>query len=209
MRFTLQLKNKLNNKTSNVQIKQVIVKELPYRVVDASKFTYASDDQVPKDVVFNNQKLCIITFATTSIWEEYSIMVTPTLTWDEIHDAVLQIAQSMDFRNPENIKGVCFSCDPVYRVNKASVIDTRQGMPYETLPHKAIIYVSMFKRSHGWYPLAVGWDICDTCGTMESSKVKIKKCSVCLQAKYCSRECQTAAWSTHKLQCCKNVADSS
>ncbi|KAL7535378.1 hypothetical protein ACHAWF_005149 [Thalassiosira exigua] len=39
---------------------------------------------------------------------------------------------------------------------------------------------------------------CEFCGTVESD---LKVCSVCKRAQYCSRECQTKAWKTHRRVC--------
>jgi hypothetical protein len=39
-------------------------------------------------------------------------------------------------------------------------------------------------------------DVCEHCGVGG----RLKKCSVC-SVKYCSRECQVAAWRTHKAVC--------
>lgn len=43
-------------------------------------------------------------------------------------------------------------------------------------------------------------DYCYQCGT---SGVSVQKCSQCLQASYCSRECQVKNWSFHKKTCTK------
>lgn len=46
-------------------------------------------------------------------------------------------------------------------------------------------------------------DACDYCGKNESSKIKLKKCSKCSVARYCSAECQSADWKSgvHKSRC--------
>ena len=46
---------------------------------------------------------------------------------------------------------------------------------------------------------------CATCGKKESpgNGTKMQKCARCLKVKYCSVECQRAAWKTHKKNCAK------
>lgn len=39
------------------------------------------------------------------------------------------------------------------------------------------------------------------CGFCNVQKAKMKKCSRCQQIYYCSKECQTLAWKTHRLSC--------
>jgi len=46
---------------------------------------------------------------------------------------------------------------------------------------------------------------CANCKKAET-KEKFKKCAKCLWLRYCSRECQTAHWKEHKLECAKNTA---
>jgi MYND finger len=45
---------------------------------------------------------------------------------------------------------------------------------------------------------------CDTCGK-RSSYTKMKKCSRCRNATYCSVECQKEDWNRHKLECQKRL----
>lgn len=40
-------------------------------------------------------------------------------------------------------------------------------------------------------------DMCNNC----SNEFAKKKCSICLVARYCDRQCQTKAWKQHKLHC--------
>ncbi|KAI0668507.1 hypothetical protein C8Q78DRAFT_1047481 [Trametes maxima] len=43
---------------------------------------------------------------------------------------------------------------------------------------------------------------CTTCGKKESElRLKLKRCTGCLVAKYCSRECQKSGWHTHREVC--------
>jgi len=45
-------------------------------------------------------------------------------------------------------------------------------------------------------------DRCDHCGKMQSLLgQKLKKCAICQVTFYCGRECQKAAWKTHKKVC--------
>ena len=44
------------------------------------------------------------------------------------------------------------------------------------------------------------------CGAVESCPRAFKQCSKCSTAKYCSRECQLAAWPSHKRECKRLVA---
>ena len=41
---------------------------------------------------------------------------------------------------------------------------------------------------------------CSECGNSESG-IKLSRCANCWATRYCSRECQTAAWPVHKTQC--------
>lgn len=45
--------------------------------------------------------------------------------------------------------------------------------------------------------------VCSACGKLESGATKLKQCARCKAAMYCSRECQVAAWPTHKAGCSK------
>ena len=42
------------------------------------------------------------------------------------------------------------------------------------------------------------WKVCASC---QIALQKMKKCSVCKDAHYCSRECQRKAWPEHKQTC--------
>lgn len=42
---------------------------------------------------------------------------------------------------------------------------------------------------------------CAACGTRKSAEVKLQKCAKCTSVRYCSRTCQTEAWSVHKPRC--------
>jgi hypothetical protein len=39
------------------------------------------------------------------------------------------------------------------------------------------------------------------CGRCKSKAVKISRCGKCLNASYCSRQCQKLSWVSHKLVC--------
>lgn len=41
----------------------------------------------------------------------------------------------------------------------------------------------------------------DLCANSNCRKLATKRCSKCKKARYCSRECQSAHWSTHKKYC--------
>lgn len=47
---------------------------------------------------------------------------------------------------------------------------------------------------------------CIYCGCVENATTQIKKCSRCYSTSYCSRECQKADYSLHKL-ICKQIAE--
>ncbi|KAK4122017.1 hypothetical protein N657DRAFT_576867 [Parathielavia appendiculata] len=42
---------------------------------------------------------------------------------------------------------------------------------------------------------------CRNCGNSESEEVKLKKCLRCLEAMYCSTECQKKDWKKHRMEC--------
>lgn len=44
---------------------------------------------------------------------------------------------------------------------------------------------------------------CNSCGVEANGDVAVSKCSRCKEVSYCSRECQTADWRTHKNVCAK------
>jgi splicing suppressor protein 51 len=46
---------------------------------------------------------------------------------------------------------------------------------------------------------------CKKCECLETDYIKMKQCSRCKSALYCSRECQKADWKGHKKICLKNV----
>lgn len=43
--------------------------------------------------------------------------------------------------------------------------------------------------------------VCDGCGTKPAKDAKLSKCARCKVRWYCSRECQTTDWSSHKASC--------
>jgi hypothetical protein len=45
------------------------------------------------------------------------------------------------------------------------------------------------------------------CGAVESCPKAFKHCSKCRTAVYCSRECQLAAWPSHKRDCKRLAAE--
>jgi hypothetical protein len=51
--------------------------------------------------------------------------------------------------------------------------------------------------------------VCDHCGeTAEEASAKgLKSCGKCYAARYCSKECQLAAWSGHREACKARVEE--
>ena len=54
-----------------------------------------------------------------------------------------------------------------------------------------------------WNPEHVYWTPrqCDGCGSSESAPLQLKRCARCKVVRYCSDECQRAAWAEHKHTC--------
>ncbi|KAI0315469.1 hypothetical protein OF83DRAFT_1284852 [Amylostereum chailletii] len=50
-------------------------------------------------------------------------------------------------------------------------------------------------------------DLCDGCGQHSPGGVKLKKCSACGLAHYCTKECQKGDWRRHKV-ICKRIKNS-
>jgi hypothetical protein len=50
-------------------------------------------------------------------------------------------------------------------------------------------------------PKSVPLRTCSNCGKRELRIAEFKKCSRCRAVHYCSTDCQSAAWPTHKLEC--------
>lgn len=48
---------------------------------------------------------------------------------------------------------------------------------------------------------------CDHCNAAETPANPLKRCSRCLTARYCNRDCQMAAWKEHKNGCLDNSTD--
>ncbi len=42
---------------------------------------------------------------------------------------------------------------------------------------------------------------CDHCGIICKGSIKLQMCSICRRARYCGKECQTAAWPKHSKTC--------
>lgn len=200
--------NNTNNKKATIEIKKVILKEPPYTVIDSTKY-----ETLPDDLLLANEnrlsndslKVCGLCGLVDMIIVTYSA----NSTWANIHEEALNFARrNGEFRDPKGIQGIGLSYDPVYRAHTSGVVDPSAGTPYECLPDKAMLFISMLKRAEGWYPVMVGLEICDSCGKTESQEVKIKKCSMCMKAKYCSKECQIADWQEHKVKCSKRIKQS-
>ena len=48
---------------------------------------------------------------------------------------------------------------------------------------------------------------CASCGTAGSDDIKLKKCTACYLARYCSVKCQKDHWKQHKKECKKRAAE--
>lgn len=59
----------------------------------------------------------------------------------------------------------------------------------------------------GVYAVCVNQDtmavLCLSCGKPPAPEKKLLKCSKCMLAHYCGKDCQNADWKEHKKNCCK------
>lgn len=130
------------------------------------------------------------------------LVITPQTTWDHICQELVKNIRTMGFDNPNDITGVALGYMPQYVYCQSKIIDTRPNAPkpYDVFPHWATVHVTMFRRSVGWRPLAVGIQMCVTCG---ESRRSLKSCSGCHRVYYCSKNCQKCDWNHHKQICKK------
>ncbi len=50
--------------------------------------------------------------------------------------------------------------------------------------------------------VSIALRVCYHCGKAEDEQLKLRKCSGCSSALYCSKECQKEQWKTHKSVLC-------
>ncbi len=184
---------------------RAMLKEPPYAVIDKEKYKKFSDSLVPKGyeqaVNVANKKMCLV-YVMDDLIPNGMIQFTRECTWREIHDAItFEVRKTRYGKYGSLIQNVGLSYHPVYRVTRSKVVDPRRGTPFECLPDRAIIYISMLQRAEGWIPIAIGFDVCHSCGKMENENIVIKKCKNCRKAKYCSKTCQSRDWTLHRIKC--------
>lgn len=187
------------------EISRVVLQEPPYATIEKDKFKKFPDSIVPQGferaLNVENKKMCMV-YVMGEMVPDGMVQFTPECTWKEIHESLTIAVRRMDYGNHGGtIKNVGLSYHPLYRVNRSKVVDPKVGTPFECLPDRAVVFISMFQRAEGWTPIALGFDLCDCCGKMENEEVQIKKCSRCRKAKYCSKMCQSQDWPMHVKNC--------
>lgn len=181
--------------------KPIILEIPPYGQISKDKFPLFSKDLLPKD--FNppeDTKFCMFLINCRQL-PDAMILYPKTLKWNQFHSIVLDKIRRMDYDNPEEIEDVGLSNESIFKLNTSKIIDSTIGTPYECLPDRAIVNVSMFKRPNGWKPIVVGYCLCAFCGKIETENLKLKRCSKCKSVNYCSKECQLNDWKNHKTDC--------
>ena len=61
------------------------------------------------------------------------------------------------------------------------------------------------KLFHKIYSIVCKCQLCERCCHCKIEKENLRRCAKCNNACYCSKECQVADWSRHKLLCADNV----
>jgi hypothetical protein len=177
--------------------------EMPYDKIPMNKFERVHEkskkviDSLKHDK--NDLKIVVIKMIIDEYENENGIVIDKDMTWDECKRVLVDYVKKQRVNDPEDITDVALSYRAYYVPNMDKVLDTREGKPYDVLPDGGYVYVSMFRRSEGWKPLAIAYMVCGRCGMQG----KLKMCSTCKKAFYCSKECQQADWKEHKKMCKK------
>jgi hypothetical protein len=81
------------------------------------------------------------------------------------------------------------------------VLDTTTGNPYDVLGDHTTWFIGLVSHKPDiWIPKIMIFDACNECGKTNG----LKSCARCYNVKYCSKECQKAAWCEHKSHCKKS-----
>ncbi|TFY81960.1 hypothetical protein EWM64_g2054 [Hericium alpestre] len=68
-------------------------------------------------------------------------------------------------------------------------------------PRVTAVVAKWLRKRAGEQPPPLDGKKCDFCGKMDSGDLKLKACSACHSARYCSSSCQKNHWKAHKLTC--------
>ena len=128
---------------------------------------------------------------------------------DPDHPAAVQLKETLDDVDPAHFVFTVHCVDSVNPEERnfmnLSVVPVPSRTRLRTEPvHEdddddATVVASDHKISY----MAVDLRSCDHCGVEEQFARSFKVCASCHAVTYCSRECQTAAWSAHKKICSK------
>lgn len=139
------------------------------------------------------------------VCEDYSALKAKAAVDVELQQSFVEFAQSFNRFSPEWLADKVTTEDSLEKLGhtlgfivQALTATEADGEVYEQLKK----YV---KRSRAIVrgPDAELGDSCDACGTIETGPLKLRRCSKCRVARYCSPECQTRDWKEgrHKDRC--------